>query len=643
MKHKKIYKRTIAFLMAFIMFFTNPFQGISTGTKVKALEYAIGSEAISEVVLLLYSLFETSVMAAGNRDGFSSVDAGFDLLNIYNDHEFEKYSALDEAGQTLYEAKSLMFKTLDENGSELILKLLPIGLQIYNTVTGEKTVIDIFEEGTHHIKSEFKDKIIDLQDWKSSNAVQPEQTEFPFQVINGTGGMNNFGTEMLIPFISLLFQNRIEEADDNSYLLNEIDGGFVPSLYYDQVIKPNVRVDAYSRNYWITTKFLPDTDTRTKNIPSYNGTRWFGVLTNNKNLSFKFANPNATADYIKSYGNWDCGASYVPNINDWQCLNTNTYGLSPISKFYYANFPIFDSYESASAWLCNDDLSGCINLCQIDLSRTAENSTSLYENLNNDSYYDPSSIITAGAALNAALIDSEFTGNISNNTDDYIAIIAAALAANGFKLAAGEDAPIPDADNLPYSGILGTILNAINSIASSIWSFFEEVLGFIRNILQIISDDIKNLRQIFTDVIADPIIGAIQSFQDPVLDLLSKIAAGGDGMGSEIYEDSETGAHHRSTIITLANGLFLLLAILLALLRLFIHCMLFIFNIFRIPSSTAFLPDNVILGLEYLKQLEIPGIGISVYGLFMGLIYVLVFCSVIGVLRAYISRMRVPR
>ena len=67
MKHKKIYKRLIAFLMAFIMFFTNPFQGISSGTKVKALEYAIGSEAISEVVLLLYSLFETSVMAAGNR------------------------------------------------------------------------------------------------------------------------------------------------------------------------------------------------------------------------------------------------------------------------------------------------------------------------------------------------------------------------------------------------------------------------------------------------------------------------------------------------------------------------------------------------------------------------------------------------
>ena len=265
MKHKKIYKRLIAFLMAFIMFFTNPFQGISSGTKVKALEYAIGSEAISEVVLLLYSLFETSVMAAGNRDGFSSVDAGFDLLNIYNDHEFEKYSALDAAGQALYEAKSLMFKTLDENGSELILRLLPIGLQVYNTVTGDKTVIDIFEEGTHHIKSEFKDKIIDLQDWKSSNAVQPEQSEFPFQVIKGTGGMNNFGTEMLIPFISLLFQNRIEEAKNSSYITNDVDGGFVPSIYYDQVLKPNARFIANYANVknaeiWFTTKFLLDND-----------------------------------------------------------------------------------------------------------------------------------------------------------------------------------------------------------------------------------------------------------------------------------------------------------------------------------------------------------------------------------------------
>ena len=194
-----------------------------------------------------------------------------------------------------------------------------------------------------------------------------------------------------------------------------------------------------------------------------------------------------------------------------------------------------------------------------------------------------------------------------------------------------------DIQPLDYGPILSKILSAIKSLGSIIWSFFENLLNDIKNIIQTISNDLKSLRQIFTDVIADPIIGAIQSFQDPVLDLLSKIAAGGDGMGSEIYEDTETGAHHRSTIITLANGLFLLLAILLALLR------LFIFNIFRIPSSTAFLPDNVILGLEYLKQLEIPGIGISVYGLFMGLIYVLVFCSVIGVLRAYISRMRVPR
>lgn len=646
MKHKKIYKRLIAFLMAFIMFFTNPFQGISIGTKVKALEYAIGSEAISEVVLLLYSLFETSVMAAGNRDGFSSVDAGFDLLNIYNDHEFEKYSALDEAGQALYEAKSLMFKTLDENGAEIILRLLPIGLQVYNTVTGDKTVIDIFEEGTHHIKSEFKDKITDLQDWKSSNAVQPEQTEFPFQVIKGTGGMNNFGTEMLIPFISLLFQNRIEEAKDSAYITNEMDGGFVPSLYYDQVIKPNVKFIANNGSdtpVWLTTKFLLDNDDRCNYIPTFSEKRWFGVFTDNRNFVGKYATPNTTTEYLKNNNNWYLGEAYQLINNQWSRFNTNTASYSPVKIFQYANFPVFDSYESASAWLCNDDLSGCINLCQIDLSRTAENSSSIYENLNNDSYYDPSSVISAGAALNAALIDSELTGNISNNTDDYIAIIAAALAANGFKLAAGEDAPTPDTDNLPYSGILGTILNAINSIASSIWSFFEEILNFIRNILQTISDDIKNLRQIFTDVIADPIIGAIQSFQDPVLDLLSKIAAGGDGMGSEIYEDTETGAHHRSTIITLANGLFLLLAILLALLRLFIHCMLFIFNIFRIPSSTAFLPDNVILGLEYLKQLEIPGIGISVYGLFMGLIYVLVFCSVIGVLRAYISRMHVPR
>lgn len=645
MKHKKLFKRVTALLMAAIMFMTNPFQGFSSPTKVKAAEFVLGTEALSEAVLILYSLFETSIISAGNRKGFSSVDKGFDLLNIYNDVEFEKYSALDAAGQALYEETALKFKmVMDNNAQTLIATLLPTGLKIYNAVTNETTMVDIFEEGTNHFKSEFKDKIIDYQNWKSSNAEQPEENnEYQFTVINGTGGMKNFGNETLLPFISLLFKDLIEAAPDSSYRINDTDGGFYPTAYYDQVLRPNIRYDTNSWNLWVTTNYLSKSDARTNIVPTFDGKRYFLVFTNNANLIAKQANPNTTLDNIKNYCTWNVGEAYALSGNYHNKLDGNWQSDSPVKNFYYSNLPVFDSYESALAWLNSDDTSGCINLCHVDLDATLNNASTVYNDLNDDLFYDPSSVIAAGAALNATLLNADLSGNINDNTDLYKSLIAASLAANGFNLSEGESNPNPGEQELPYNGILGSILSAIKAIAGSIWSFFEEILNFIRDLLQTISDDLKQLRQIFIEVIADPIVGAIEALQEAVLEQLAKLAAGGDGMGTEIYEDSETGAHHRSTIITLANGLFLLLAILLALLRLFIHCLLFIFNIFRIPSSTAFLPDNVILGLEYLKQLEIPGIGISVYGLFMGLIYILVFCCVIGVLRAYISRMRVPR
>ena len=50
--------------------------------------------------------------------------------------------------------------------------------------------------------------------------------------------------------------------------------------------------------------------------------------------------------------------------------------------------------------------------------------------------------------------------------------------------------------------------------------------------------------------------------------------------------------------------------------------MQFIIAIFAIQPSTAFLPEEMVMGLDYIKQLDIPGIGMSVYAFMMGLIYI---------------------
>lgn len=639
MKHKKLFKRVTALLMAVIMFMTNPFQGFKV-QKAEAIELILaeelGAQVISEVLLALYAYADSMLIASGNRDGFKTVDDGMNFLDTFNESWRQEYSLLDNAGKGLAAEQSLRFQFMDSAGQLLILTLLPEAWKIENKTLGTTQYFNPIEAGTNKFLRSFTGLITKYQDWKSSNAEQLDPEKKPqFTVINGTGGQKNFGPQLLLPFIERIIRNDVEELEPAPYVFAEGQEGFIPSMYINKHID-NARVmfyDTLLKEYQYI-EFGPITqmgekiyfackDSKKRSLYMYQVDA-YGNNRSDFNGILKVYKKNATT------GNLDLTST-----------SNNQHVISLGNKqLLYSDLPVFDTYADFQEFLNNGFVSDKIlNGALLNYQELAAGAAVLFNGLN-DNLYNPDLNLDINAALIAGAAGLGFSGTQSENTGAYAQMVTEVATDNGATEVPDQST---DLQPLDYGPILSRILSAIKSLGSIIWSFFENLLNDIKNIIQTISNDLKSLRQIFTDVIVDPIIGAIQSFQDPVLDFLSKIAAGGDGMGSEIYEDTETGAHHRSTIITLANGLFLLLAILLALLRLFIHCMLFIFNIFRIPSSTAFLPDNVILGLEYLKQLEIPGIGISVYGLFMGLIYVLVFCSVIGVLRAYISRMRVPR
>lgn len=94
---------------------------------------------------------------------------------------------------------------------------------------------------------------------------------------------------------------------------------------------------------------------------------------------------------------------------------------------------------------------------------------------------------------------------------------------------------------------------------------------------------------------------------------------------------------------TLFGILILLILILLMLLAIFLSCLAFIIMIFRIPATTGFLPPDMISGLNYIKTLQIPGFGMSVYTFFMSLIYIILLFSVIGILRKNIDKIHFPR
>ena len=96
-------------------------------------------------------------------------------------------------------------------------------------------------------------------------------------------------------------------------------------------------------------------------------------------------------------------------------------------------------------------------------------------------------------------------------------------------------------------------------------------------------------------------------------------------------------------LLSLFNALLYIILILIMLLVIFVSCLAFIIMIFRIPPTTGFLPEDMILGLNYLKTLMIPGMNMSVYNFFMALVYIILLFTVVGLLRKNIDKIHIPK
>ena len=96
-------------------------------------------------------------------------------------------------------------------------------------------------------------------------------------------------------------------------------------------------------------------------------------------------------------------------------------------------------------------------------------------------------------------------------------------------------------------------------------------------------------------------------------------------------------------ILPIFNALIILLQIIIALLKIFIHCLQFIINIFAIQPSSAMLPEEMVMGLEYINTIQIPGLGMSVYSFMMGLVYITIVFFAIRILRVNVDRIKIPK
>ena len=209
------------------------------------------------------------------------------------------------------------------------------------------------------------------------------------------------------------------------------------------------------------------------------------------------------------------------------------------------------------------------------------------------------------------------------------------------------------------AAVYGFFQDPLGTISTGISNLYNGVLRIIEIFpeqVQLVLGNIVSLPSAMLQVFADP-LGAIQSllgtlpswanlqaYLDKILQALLdpvSVLQPSDPGGTDPGGDG-SGDGSKFNLSSLFNGLIYLILILILLLKIFIHCLQFIINIFKIEPTQGFLPDDMVTGLNFLKQLQIEGIGLSVYDFMMGLVYILMFFGVVKLLRGYVYKIHIP-
>ena len=201
---------------------------------------------------------------------------------------------------------------------------------------------------------------------------------------------------------------------------------------------------------------------------------------------------------------------------------------------------------------------------------------------------------------------------------------------------------------------LGTITSGLTNLYNGVLRIIEIFPEQVQLVLGNIADLPAAMLQVFTDPLGAiqsllgllPSWANLQSYLDKILQaLLDPVSAlqPSDPSGTDPGGSDDDSGKHTPDLLSLLNGLILLIMILLMLLRIFLHCLQFIVGIFKIQATPGFLPDEMVMGLNYLKTLEITGIGMSVYDFMMGLVYIFMVFGVIKLLRGFAFHIHIPK
>lgn len=676
---KKLKKRIVPLVLAVVIFATSVVSGPASLT-AQAASVAVSPEMSVEFVMMLYNIFETISIASGIKDGLDDYDSGMSLFEAFI--SFIDSLAYDPYKEfTIYGPDGSVMT--EEDIDALLESAVGAGKLKVRPNEGEFAKYRVLTGGLTPTPS---------PDPSASPSPSPipgpgHGTDLNPNIPKRGIGAFAMGTDMQFQRAAADFLNRVQNNE-----VPEVD----PAKYYDQgdfFTGYPTESNAGKVNIHVSYHYNGSADLSEENY-SYN--------TVDENYYYFLATYGTTASgsYIVKPGIYDISSRTVrfpcywymkdDSGNDFS-FNWITYPV-PDTGYRYTNYlitstiPVFKEFVG----YCKGDSSQLLyapdNLPYDYHSMTAAVPDTL-ENLSGTKL-DPAKVPAMNNAMKEAANGVEATGTDKEaNNAEMIAAVKAAVAEALAEAQPDPDpeptaAPDPEPSTAPdlgtdtnYSGILGLILSAIKAIASGIWDFFCDPMGAITTGLtnlyngvlriieifpeqvQLVLGNIASLPSAMLQVFADP-LGAIQSllgalpswanlqaYLDKILQaLLDPVSAlqPSDPGGSDPGGGDDSGKH-TPDLLSLLNGLILLIMILLMLLRIFLHCLQFIVGIFKIEASPGFLPDDMVLGLNYLKTLEITGIGMSVYDFMMGLVYIFMVFGVIKLLRGFAFHIHIPK
>ena len=669
---KKLKKRIVPLVLAVVIFATSVVSGPASMT-AQAASVAVSPEMSVEFVMMLYNIFETISIASGIKDGLDDYDSGMSLFEAFIGFidslaydPFERFTIYGPDGSVMtQEDMDALIEAAMGNGK---LKVRPDkkAFAKYRIIDGTASPSQSPDPSSSPDPDDkYVNPFTDLQGMFVGANLVAAGADFLSSVQNNAvpevEPAKYYGT-------AGLFTGELEKDSSGNYVVSGFTTMHNGSTSYKYIYYSSFAYPVVAYVGGSAAPFLGfNNESCIKVGVSYE--QYKNGSLHNRGTNYSFDISETYSFNIPLFDSYEHACFYLNNKGDSGILNGVPYDYHSMT----AAAP--DTLENLSGTKLDPAKVPAMNNAMKEAANGVE-ATGTDKEANNAEM-----IAAVKAAVAEALAEAQPGPAPDPGTDtNYSGILGLILSAIN-AIASGIwdffSHPIENITN-GITGILEMFpqVNAlIQALPAAVYGFFQDPLGAIstgignlyNGVLRIIEifpeqvqlvlGNIASLPSAMLQVFADP-LGAIQSllgalpswsnlqaYLDKILqallDPVSALQPSGPG-GSDPGGDSDSGKH-TPDLLSLLNGLILLIMILLMLLRIFLHCLQFIVGIFKIEASPGFLPDDMVLGLNYLKTLEITGIGMSVYDFMMGLIYIFMVFGVIKLLRGFAFHIHIPK